>query len=137
MKDLDHLAELVKDDPRIAAQARSIASRRTTALTVGGVTIAASSVVFLTGMGNQTCRQEPVPFPGSGSTRICQGDPTQTLIGAGIAVAGSVLTALLWPTSSELLDVINDWNVAHPDRPFELSGGHHPLLDQVAVPGQR
>ncbi|HEU4382513.1 MAG TPA: hypothetical protein VFR85_03330 [Anaeromyxobacteraceae bacterium] len=137
VKDLDHLAELVREDPTVAAKASSIASRRTNAMTVGGVTIAAGMVVFLTGMGNETCRDEPVPFPGSGSIRMCQADSTQSMIGLGITAAGSLLVALLWPGPNELLDVINDWNVAHPDRPFELGGGHHPILDQVVAPGQR
>jgi hypothetical protein len=60
-------------------------------------------------------------------------DPTQVLVGAGITVIGALAAAMISPKSGDLLDAINAWNTSHPDRPFELSGGSHPKLDQVAV----
>lgn len=137
VKDLDHLAELVKDDPAIASQARSLSTRRTTALAVGGAVTVAGLAVFVTGVGRQSCHDETTPFPLSGSFQVCEADPTQAIVGMGITLAGGLLGILLMPGNSDFLDVINAWNVSHPERPFEITGGHHPTLDQVAVPGAR
>lgn len=133
VKDLDHLAQLVKEDAAVEAQAQALATRRTAALGVGGVLFASGLVVALTGLGNQNCH-DSTPFPGAGTMRICETDPTQTAIGAGIAAAGALAAMVISPKPGDLLDVINGWNTAHPDRPFELSGGREPLLEQAVSP---
>src|ERR1700693_5913121 len=53
VKDLDHLAQLVKEDAAVEAQAQALASRRTAALGVGGGLFVSGLVVSLTGVGNQ------------------------------------------------------------------------------------
>ena len=131
VKDLDHLAQLVKEDAAVEARAQALGTRRTAALGVGGALFATGLVVALTGVGNQSCH-DSTPFPGAGTMRICESDPTQTAIGAGITAAGALAAMIISPKSGDLLDVINGWNTAHPDRPFELSGGHQPLLQQEA-----
>ena len=133
VKDLDHFAELVKEDATLEASAQTLVARRAAAVGVGGTLLLTGLVVTLTGMGNQSCH-DSTPFPGSGTLHICEGDPTQAAIGAAITAAGVLAAAIIFPKSGDLLDIINAWNTSHPDRPFELSGGRHPTLDQVAVP---
>jgi len=131
VKDLDHLADLVKEDPAVAAKARDLASRRTAAFAIGGGLLATGLAVTLTGLGKQTCEQQSIGFPGSGTLSVCQPDPTQVIVGSVIQLAGVLTAAILAPKRGDLLDVLNAWNGAHPDRPFYL--GHEPL-QQVAEP---
>ncbi len=136
VKDLDQLAELVKEDAAVEAKARALSARSGTALAIGGVLTATGLVVLLTGIGNQSCETESVALPLSGPTsfQVCQGDPTQALVGGGIMAVGSLAWMLLMPRSGDVLDLINAWNTSHPDRPFELSSGRHATLSQVARP---
>ncbi len=136
VSDLGQLADLVKEDAAIEAKARALTTRSTTALAVGGVLTATGLVVLLTGIGNQSCHAESVALPLSGPTsfQVCQGDPTQALVGGGIMAVGSLAWMLVAPRSGDVLDVINAWNTSHPDRPFELSSGRHEMLSQVTGP---
>ncbi len=136
VKDLGQLADLVKEDAAVEARARGLTARTATALGVGGVLGAMGLVVLLTGIGNQSCHAESVALPLSGPTtfQVCQGDPTQALVGGGIMAVGSLAWMLLMPGTGDVLDVVNAWNTSHPDRPFELSGGRREMLSQVARP---
>lgn len=122
VKDLDHLAELVKEDDLVGPKARQLAERKTTSGAVTLVSIAAGlgvGVLGFTAMSTQECT-EPL-FPGS--QRLCHDRPAFGMVGAGagIALTGSLLALALAPKANDLLDLVNEWNTRHPANPFELT----------------
>jgi hypothetical protein len=67
--------------------------------------------------------------------RFCTPNTGLPVTASVISLSGVLAAVLLSPKHDDLLDVINAWNVSHPDRPFELYGSHRGvLLDQVAAP---
>jgi len=121
VKDLDHLAELVKEDAPIATQAQSLATRATASkVTMFGSVftgLALSGLGFL--VTSEDC-SEPL-F--EGGSRFCHDRPTTGLLisGLGLALVGSVVGYAISPSRNDVLDVINTWNRQHPDQPFELN----------------
>jgi hypothetical protein len=120
VKDLDHLAELVKEDPIVSPQAQALASRATASqVTMYGSILtgmAISGVGFLA--TSETC-EEPL-F--QGASPFCRKRPSWTLIfsGLGLALVGSMVGYAIAPSRNDVLDVLNAWNRGHPDQPFEL-----------------
>jgi hypothetical protein len=128
VKDLDHLAELVKEDPAVAAQARALASRERSALLIGGTLVATGVVVALAAVGRESCDAQPF---GSQTIQVCH--PTgqgQMVLGGALSLGGALTAVALMPRRGDFLDVVNAWNVAHQDRPIEL----FPLVAQVSPP---
>lgn len=115
VKDLDHLAELVKEDPKVAPKARALAKKRTTAFTVLGVGLAAGTAMTIYGvsqMGNHRDVNDPDFGKNDGVGAMMAGIVTSLVASvAGLALA---------PSRNDLLDVINEWNTGHPDQPFTI-----------------
>lgn len=115
VKDLDHLAELVKEDPKVAPKARALAKKRTTAFTVLGVGLAAGTAMTIYGvsqMGNHSDVNDPNFGKNDGAGAMTAGIVTSLVA----TVAGLALA----PSRNDLLDVINEWNTGHPDQPFTI-----------------
>jgi SH3 domain-containing protein len=115
VKDLDHLAELVKDDPNVAPKARELARKRTTAFTVLGVGLAGGAALTLVGL-SQANNHRDLNDPNFGRNDGAGAMTAGLLTSLGAVVVGLALS----PSRNDLLDVINEWNVAHPDQPFTI-----------------
>ncbi len=121
VKDLDHLSELVKEDPAVAVRARALADRQRASFAVGGVGVVAGLVVSVIGMTQQTCDSQPTGFPGGGTFQTCRFTGGGLVAAGGILMAGGAVAAiLLHPRRGDLLDVVNAWNSAHRDQPIDL-----------------
>ncbi len=121
VKDLDHLSELVKGDPVAGPKAAQLAQRRTTAWVVGGLGLATMAGFFAYG-GSQLGKHDDPSDPNFGDT----GNAQQAFaIGAVALLATGVAAYAIAPKGGDLLDVINAWNVGHPDQPFTI--GDHTL----------
>jgi hypothetical protein len=124
VKDLGHLAELVKDDANVSPTAQKLAARRRGAI---GVAIAgglASVVAIAAGVSKWSSEtrdpSDPNFMESTGGEKLFVGGVVGSL-------ATAAVSALIYPRRGEVLDVINAWNVAHPDRQFEIrrSGVQH------------
>jgi hypothetical protein len=117
VKDLSHLAELVKEDPTVSFRAKGLARRRSTAIGIwvaGG--IAAVALAGASASGNA----DP------GDPRFdAQLDASRNMLLGGVAVSivSGLLGIAIHPKRGDVLDVVNDWNRGHQDRPFELERG--------------
>jgi hypothetical protein len=121
VRDLDHLAELVKQDPAVAVKARALADRQRASFAVGGLGVVAGLVVSAIGMTQETCESQPTGFPGGGAFRSCRFTGGGMVVAGGILMAGGAVAAVLMlPKRGEFLDVVNAWNSAHSDRPIDL-----------------
>ncbi len=123
VKDLEHLAELVKEDPLVGPKAQQLAERRKTslALGIGGVAVG----VVLTAVGISSRSREDCTGP-SGSFCVEKPDFGMMYGGLGVAAVSGLISYALMPKSGDLLDVINEWNTRHPANPFELTGAGAP-----------
>jgi Bacterial SH3 domain len=116
VKDLDHLADLVKQDARVHEQAERLANRATAAKVVGWGGFAASMGAILYGanhLSEHTDPSKPDFMQESSGQKWFVGG----LVGAGVSLVAALIIS---PSRGDLLDVINGWNVAHPDEPFTL-----------------
>jgi len=105
VKDLDHFAELVKDDPIVGPQAQRMVTRRKTAQVMGYGGMVTGLGLF----GLAIATSKPNDFNGG-------------LLGVGgaLTLGGVVSLLALLPSQGDALDAINTWNSRHPDQPFEL-----------------
>lgn len=129
IKDLSHLAEVVRRDQEVHQMAEALNSRRTAAIgvTVGGLLLGAMLIVgaekFFT---HQTCSIFTSGGPnGPVMSSICTDQSNQGLFfaGLGTGVVGVVAGGVLWPKRNDLLDVINKWNDRHEDNPITFDQG--------------
>jgi hypothetical protein len=127
VKDLAHLADLVKKDELVGPKALALSERQTTANVVGLVGMAAGLAVGVLGttvMAKEECK--PPLFEGASEFCMTKLDFGMVYTGVGISLGSGLLWYLLSPKSGELLDVINEWNTRHPSDPFELTGNGAP-----------
>jgi len=120
VKDLDHLAELVKADPEAGPIATKLTERRNAAYVVGGIGLAVSTGFVVYGVsqwGKHLDPSDPSFGKTAGSDRAFYGG----MIGA---LASGLVAAAIHPWRSDFLDLVNTWNTRHPDRPFTLEHGH-------------
>jgi hypothetical protein len=120
VKDLDHLAELVKEDAKAGPMAAQLASRRKGAFAVGGISLAAGIGCMVYGM-SQATKHTDVNDPQFGQTGSAGG----AFVAGGVIMAGGMLLAYaIAPKRADLLEVINTWNTGHPSEQFTYSEGH-------------
>lgn len=121
VKDLRRLAELVDGDEVVSPLARNLHQRHVTSEVVwwgsliGGAALLAASVL----VPGDDCST-------IGGSKYCSFGPTNYGLmygGLGLGVIGPIVGWILTPKRDDLLDVINNWNVRHPDEPFELDWG--------------
>jgi hypothetical protein len=133
VKDLDHLAELVKGDAQVAPLAEKMVTQKQTAWAVGGAGLVAGAVMIAIGVSQLNSDfNRSMNDPGAGS-------PSQR--GAGVVVGGSAVIGLaaiatyaIMPKRDDLLDVVNTWNQRHPDQQFDISSGprHFEMSSEVS-----
>jgi hypothetical protein len=117
VKDLDHLAELVKEDNVVHPKAASLAARQSAAmgLMIGGAVLGALiAVAGMTVLTTETC--------GQGFTGYCTTNYNMGAVYGGVAIMGltPIIGLAMRPSRNDLLDVVNEWNSRHTDRPFTL-----------------
>jgi hypothetical protein len=117
IKDLDHLADLVKDDPPLDRRASDLAERLRDARIAYGASVLVLAAGTLTSF-----IVEKNDCVGSGPT-LCQQDPNLTylLVGMGVSVVIAAIAFGTAPRRDEFIDVVNDWNQRHPDRPLAIT----------------
>jgi hypothetical protein len=108
------LPPLMKDDSLLEQRANGLVAGQHQAIGAFAIGGAAAVVVGLIG-----AIDEQNDCFGSGLTRLCQKQPNWTILGVagGLFAAGMLVGALLMP-HDDLVDVVNAWNQAHPDRPL-------------------
>jgi hypothetical protein len=122
VKDLDHLADLVRADPEVGPQAQRLETRRRAAVATGVVGLGASlglMVLGVTRMNREFDRALDSPDYRS------PGDDGVGLVMSGLAVSAAT-PLLMWailPKRTDLLDVVNGWNARHPGEQFDLGRG--------------
>jgi hypothetical protein len=121
VKDVDHLAELVKGDAAAGPLAARLATRRTAALVVFGAGAAVTVGCLAYAMSNPGRSNNPADpnFMKNTSANTAMG------VGVGVGVISALVGLLVSPGRGELLDVVNTWNSRHPDQQFTV--GDHQL----------
>jgi hypothetical protein len=127
VKDVDHLAELVKDDTVVSPMAQSLVTRRNAA--VGAIVTGAGVGVLLiilsvTSLKTTSCLD--------GNPQFCSTEPNEGLFvgGIGLIGLGNLVGLLVYPKRNDLLDLVNNWNARHVDNQFSIEshelgfGGH-------------
>ncbi len=128
---LDQLSSLVKSDPTV----RPLAEHLTTSDRVGkGVAIGSAIVgmtlviLSITALSNGDC-----------STSLC-GASKPALFGGGVlAILGPLIGWAIWPSGSDIANVVNQWNSRHPDDRLNaslwgLGGGTGAVIQMGPVP---
>jgi len=132
VKDLDHLAELMRKDAQVGAMAESFVQRRKVSSAVGIVGIATSVGLALAAMN--AAASDSATNPGAPPSSV-----SNLMVASGATLLVSSVVALaIAPRSGELLDLVNAWNRAHPTEPVELADT--PFIEQAVEPtggGQR
>lgn len=122
VKDLDHLAALVRSEADLAARARGLERRRKAAVATGVVGFTAS--LALTAAGFVQMSQAFDQASGAPPYDAPRKDGMGLVI-SGLAVC-AVTPIVMWavlPRHDDAVDVVNGWNARHPAEPFELGFG--------------
>lgn len=120
VKDLAHLAQLMKDDPDLGSTASSLDRRRTQSMAVaivGG--LAAGVLIVGGGVKTATDTNSDVNSPDFGR-RTSSAGPIMLGAGAAVALGSVIYVAARYPRRSEVIDVLNAWNTRYPDRQFQV-----------------
>jgi hypothetical protein len=113
------LPPLMKDDSLLDQRANDLVAGQHRA--IAAFAIGAGAAVVL---GLVSVIDEQDDCFGSGLTRLCQRQPNWTLLAvAGGLFAASIVTGVVLSPHDNLVDVVNAWNQAHPDRPLALAPG--------------
>lgn len=122
VKDLDHLADLVRADPEVGPQAQRLEARRRAAVATGVVGLGASLGLMVLGVARMNREfDRALDSPDYRSP----GDDGVGLVMSGLAVSAAT-PLLMWailPKRTDLLDVVNGWNARHPGEQFDLGWG--------------
>jgi len=111
------LPALMKNDSLLDQRANDLVARQhqaTAAFAIGAGAALAVSLISLIDEQNDCI--------GSGFTRLCQKEPNWTVLGlaGGLFVVSMLVGASLMP-DDKLVDVVNAWNQAHPERPLAIA----------------
>lgn len=130
VKDLDHLSELVKEDPVVHPMTVSMQKRSTRALVTGG-TIAGVGVGTAAVVALLPCNATGVDS-GCIPRRVGMG-----MVGVGSVLIGAFVGLAMAPDRDDLIDVLNTWNTRHPEDPFEVDLGVQASADGRRSSGRR
>jgi hypothetical protein len=111
------LPALMKDDSLLGPRANNLVAQQHRAITAVAVGGGAAVVLGAIGM----IAEQDDCF-GSGFTRQCQKQPNWTILGVagGVFAVGLLVGVMLMP-SDNLVNLVNAWNLAHPDRPLGIA----------------
>lgn len=114
VEDAGQLPRLMGKDPRFAVDAESLANRRKAAFVVGGLGLATSIALTFAGASAASSQNPSDPNfnVSAGSDLMLAGIVT---LAVGVAAA-----ILVYPHRGEVLDLLNGWNIAHPEQPLDL-----------------
>lgn len=129
VEDAGQLPRLMGGDPRFAADAQSLAQRRTAAYVVAGLGLATSIALTIAGANDMSS-----PPPGDPNFGKTPGGYNLMLGGMVSLLVGSAVALAIYPHRSEVVDLVNGWNVAHPNEQLEVqpvivTSGHLTSLD--------
>lgn len=124
VEDAGQLPRLMGTDRRFAADAESLANRRKASFVVGGLGVATAIALTFAGASAMSSQN-----PGDPNFNASAGS---NLILAGMATfaVGMTAASLVYPHRGEVLDLLNGWNIAHPEQPLDL-----PPVVLVAIAG--
>lgn len=119
VKNLDHLADLVKEDSMVGPRASSLARRHFAGYATifgGGVGGMLLGLGGLTLLAKQSCSADG----------MCVKEFNTPVFNAGMAISLASLAVgyFMLPSRGDLLDVVNQWNGRHADRQFTIDS--HP-----------
>ena len=111
------LPPLMKDDALLDQRANDLVAGQRRAITAFAIGGGAAVVVALI-----SAIDEQNDCFGAGPTSMCQKQPNWTILGiSGGLFAVSILVGALLIPHDTLVDVVNAWNQAHPDRPLAIA----------------
>jgi hypothetical protein len=113
VKDVDHLAELVKSDQAVGPMADRLATRRTAGWVVIGAGWASALGYYAYSANSGAQSRDPYAMKSDGEMKGIG-------VGVGIAIVSTLVGILIFPGNGDLLDVVNTWNTRHPDQPFTI-----------------
>jgi Bacterial SH3 domain len=113
VKDVDHLAELVKSDQAVGPMADRLATRRTAGWVVIGLGWASAVGYYAYSANSGAQNRDP-------NATKSDGEMKGIGVGVGIAIVSTLVGTLIFPSNGDLLDVVNTWNTRHPDQPFTI-----------------
>ena len=121
VKDVDHLAELLKEDPGIGARADDLAARASRARSVGWTGGLVGSLLFAAGgMMAVNDVDSNLDSPTFGQRTSSRG-PALMVVGTATVLASMAYALTQAPRTDELLDIVNDWNAQHPERQLDAA----------------
>jgi hypothetical protein len=117
VKDLDHLAQLVKADSVVSPMAEELLAKRNTAVGVGVASLGVGLlllVLSVTALKRSSCVNNMTDF--------CTSQPNEAAFvgGLGVAVVGTMVGLLVAPRRGAFLDLVNNWNARHLDNQFTI-----------------
>jgi len=122
IKNFDHLAAAVKPDDALSARMAALAHGRRTGLVIMGAGLLVGAAVVAAG-ATVWADEHCVAYPLGGSPS-CTKQPNFPLLLSGslAAVLGVVIAGVMGPGRNDLIDIVNEWNSRHADRPLMLDG---------------
>ncbi len=120
IKDLDHLASLVAQDPVVSPMVQGLISRREGAWAVGIGGSAVGLIVTTVGLvdTSKTCPVTSSPYyPAICTTNF---NTTAIITGLSIMLVSDIIMAIAYPKRGDYLDVINAWNTRHLDNQITI-----------------
>ena len=120
IKNIDHLAEVVKSDDLLHARTKALVAERNQGLTVVIVSLAVGAALMVAGL-TAFANEECTPSVAGGSPH-CMTMPSFPVMAGGVLVAGigTMIGAAMGPSRHTQIDVVNEWNARHADRPIML-----------------
>jgi hypothetical protein len=125
VEDEDQLPRLMQKDPEFAQRAQSLVQRRTASWVVFGLGMAASFALVVAAANHMNG-----PPPGDPNFGQAPDGSKYALAGLASLGIGTLVAMAVYPRHGEVVDLVNGWNLAHPDEPLEVQ----PL---ISAPTQR
>ena len=120
IKNLEHLAEVVKADEVVHARTKALVAGGNRGLAVLLASMVVGTAMVVTGV-TAFVNEECSPGLLGGAPR-CTTRPNNGLVVGGAVVAGigTMIGVAMGPHRHDMIDVVNDWNARHADRPIML-----------------
>jgi hypothetical protein len=115
VEDARQLPRLMAGDPVFSGQAQALERRQTLSWVAGGLGVAAFLGFTFASMGSMSASS-----PDNASAGPPREGVTYALVGVASLAVGSLVAVALHPKRGEVVDLVNGWNLAHPEKPLEL-----------------
>jgi hypothetical protein len=116
VEDAGQLPRLMQKDPTFAQQAQALAQRRTLSWVSFGLGVAAAIGFTVASVNSRNGPPPGDPSFGKTSPDVAR----YGLAGLGSFALGSLVALAVYPRRGDVIDLVNGWNLAHPEDPLEV-----------------